>query len=180
MVLGNSTIDLELLPRLWDKGFTPVYTEKLIGLLNVYSKRDDAEILKNGFLNGFLLNYIGPRVHLECTNLLSALQHRYETLDKLQHEVELGRMLGPFSNLPISNLRISPIGLVAKPDGGLRLITNCSAPEGNSVNSYIEEQFCKVKYSSLDQILDKIYDAGHRAKLAKNLYKKCLTSICLV
>ena len=137
LVLGNSTIDLELLPRLWDKGFTPVYTEKLIGLLNVYSKRDDAEILKNGFLNGFLLNYIGPRVHLECTNLLSTLQHRYETLDKLQHEVELGRMLGPFSNLPISNLRISPIGLVAKPDGGLRLITNCSAPEGNSVNSYI-------------------------------------------
>ena len=57
------------------------------------------------------------------------------------------------------------IGLVAKPDGGLRLITNCSAPEGNSVNSYIEEQFCKVKYSSLDQILDKIYDAGHRSKL---------------
>ena len=137
LVLGNSTIDLELLPRLWDKGFTPVYTEKLIGLLNVYSKRDDAEILKNGFLNGFLLNYIGPRVHLECTNLLSTLQHRYETLDKLQHEVELGRMLGPFSNLPISNLRISPIGLVAKPDVGLRLITNCSAPEGNSVNSYI-------------------------------------------
>jgi hypothetical protein len=54
MVLGNSTIDLELLPRLWDTGFTPVYTGKLIGLLNVYSKRDDAEILKNGFLNGFL------------------------------------------------------------------------------------------------------------------------------
>jgi hypothetical protein len=76
-------------------------------------------------------------------------------------------MLGPFSNLPISNIRISPIGLVAKPDGGWRLITNLSAPEGNSVNSYIEEQICKVKYSSLDQILDKIYDAGHRAKLAK-------------
>ena len=76
-------------------------------------------------------------------------------------------MLGPFSNLPISNIRISPISLVAKPDGGWRLITNLSAPEGNSVNSYIEEQICKVKYSSLDQILDKIYDAGHRAKLAK-------------
>lgn len=92
--------------------------------------------------------------------MLSVLQHRYETLDKLQQEVELGRMLGPFSNLPISNLRIPPTGLVnvANPDGGWRLITNLSAPEGNSVNSYIEEQFCKVKYSSLDQILDKIYD----------------------
>jgi hypothetical protein len=67
--------------------------------------------------------------------------------------------------LPISNLRISPIGLVAKPDGVWRLITNLSAPEGNSVNSYIEEQFCKVKYSYLDQIFDKIYDAGHRSKL---------------
>ena len=83
MVLGNSTIDLELLPCFWDKGFTPVCTEKLIGLLNVYSKRDDAEILKKGILNGFRLNYIDPRVHLECKKLLSALQHRYETLDKL-------------------------------------------------------------------------------------------------
>ena len=80
-------------------------------------------------------------------------------------------MLGPFSNLPISNIRISPIGLVAKPDGVWRLITNLSAPEGNSVNSYIEEQFCKVKYAYLDQIFDQIYDAGHRTKLAKNYIK---------
>jgi hypothetical protein len=39
-----------------------------------------------------------------------------------------------------------------------------SAPEGNSVNSYIEEQFCKVKYAYLDQIFDQIYDAGHRIR----------------
>jgi hypothetical protein len=63
------------------------------------------------------------------------------------------------------------LSIVAKPDGVWRLITNLSAPEGNSVNSYIEEQFCKVKYSSLDKIWDKIYDAGHRTKLAKNYIK---------
>ena len=72
-----------------------------------------------------------------------------KTLDKLQQEVELARMLGPFSNLPISNLRISPMGLVAKPDGVWRLITNVSAPEGNSFNSYIEEQFCNFAKSNI-------------------------------
>jgi hypothetical protein len=42
---------------------------------------------------------------------------------KLQNEVKLGRILGPFKNMPISTLQISPIGLVPKPDGNWRLIT---------------------------------------------------------
>lgn len=61
-------------------------------------------------------------------------------------------MLGPFINLPISTLQISPIGLVPKPEDYWRLITILSYPPDYSINSFIEDTFCKVKYSSLDAI----------------------------
>ena len=60
--------------------------------------------------------------------LLYAEQHKNEMLLKLQNEVKLGRILGPFKNMPISTLQISPIGLVPKPYGNWRLITNLSHP----------------------------------------------------
>jgi hypothetical protein len=61
-------------------------------------------------------------------NLVSAEQFSNETLAKIQNEVNLGRMLGPFKYLPISTLRISPIGLVPKSDGNWRLITLLPQP----------------------------------------------------
>lgn len=148
-------------------GHTPLHVKQLVTLLKQYPAKEDAKVLVDGFLNGFRLNYSGPRFPIESKNLLSADQFKDETLEKLYQEVKLGRMLGPFSHIPISNLRTSPIGLVSKSDGGWRLITHLSYPEGNSVNSYIDPQFCKVNYSSLDSILEKIYDLGHKAKLGK-------------
>jgi hypothetical protein len=78
---------------------------------------------------------------------------------------QLDSQLGVERHFLYQYFQVLTYDLVAKPDGVWRLITNLSAPEGNSVNSYIEEQFCKVKYSYLDQIFDKIYDAGHRSTI---------------
>jgi hypothetical protein len=46
-------------------------------------------------------------------------------------------MAGPFCHKPISNLRCSPIGLVPKKTGGLRLKTHLSHPPNDSINDYI-------------------------------------------
>jgi hypothetical protein len=43
------------------------------------------------------LQYAGPRFSSSAKNLLSAELHQDETLDKLKNEIDLGRMLGPFS-----------------------------------------------------------------------------------
>lgn len=99
--------------------------------------------------------------------LASASHFKSETLNKLEKEIQQEILLGPFLFKPISTLRISPIGLVPKHDGGWRLITNLSHPSENSVNGYIDSDVCKVKYSSFDSVLSMIYKLGCRAKIGK-------------
>ena len=160
--------DSELMRHLWDSGWTPINIVNLKKYLLEYDKVDDAMLLMQGFSEGFRLQYTGSRVSVDAKNLISAEVHKTETLIKLRKEVELGRMLGPFKNKPISTLRISPIGLVEKPDnGGWRLITHLSFPSGNSVNDFIDEEFCKVKYSSFDNVVEMISSLGKGAKIAK-------------
>lgn len=157
--------DRQLLLRLWNKGYTPIKVDKLKALLVSYPDKIVVRGLLNGFANGFRLNYTGPRIHSMSKNLVSAEQFSNETLAKIQNEVNLGRMLGPFKYLPISRLRISPIGLVPKSDGNWRLTTHLSYPQDGSVNSFINPELCKVSFSSLDNILDKIDECGKGAEL---------------
>ena len=156
-----------MLARLWDKGHTPVNVQHLKTLLERYPDIHVANELLCGFTTGFRLQYTGPRFHSISKKIISAFQYKEETMKKLKKEINMGRMLGPFAELPISTLRISPIGLVPKSDGTWRLITNLSYPHDNSVNTFIDDKFCKVKYSTFDDILDKIYDLGPRALLGK-------------
>ena len=135
--------------------------------MKLYPDQTAASEISLGFLQGFRLHYTGPRQFLMSKNLSSAKQFKHEIMKKLQAEIQFGRILGPFSKLPISTLRISPIGVIPKSDGGWRLITDLSYPEGNSVNTYISSELSRVNYTSLDSILDKIHDLGTRAHLAK-------------
>ena len=136
-------------------------------MLENYPDRDVASLLYNGFTKGFRLEYTGPRNHIMTNNLLSARQFCSETKHKLKSEIELNRILVPFSKISISNLRIPPIGLVPKSDGRWRLITHLSFPEGNSVNSYIDPELASVSYSSSDNILETNYELGNNELLAK-------------
>lgn len=156
-----------LLEQLWKKGFSPIKVDNLQKLLLNYPEREVAQELSEGFLYGFDIKYNGPRMHVMSKNMTSALELREATFEKLMKEVSLGRMLGPFSKLPISNLQISPIGLVPKSDGNWRLITNLSHPHGGGINAFIDDEFSKVIYTSFDTILEKIYDLGKGALLGK-------------
>ena len=68
-------------------------------------------------------------------------------------EVELGRYAGPFEKPPFEHYVQSPIGLVPK-DKGLktRLIFHLSYPkQGESVNSGIPKEKCRVKYPDFEE-----------------------------
>lgn len=152
---------------LWDLGQSPIIVDKLCGYLERYNNYKDAQVLREGFQRGFRLNYLGSRKASISDNLKSAFEHEQEMETKLQSEINLGRIAGPFNEPPIANLKISPIGLVPKSDGGWRLITHLSYPTNNSINDGIPELASSVKYTSFDKVSDMIFSLGKNALLAK-------------
>ncbi|CAC5393622.1 unnamed protein product [Mytilus coruscus] len=108
-----------------------------------------------------------------CSNLISTKQHESELEEKIIKEIQAGRIAGPFKNKPFSNLRLSPIGLVAKkpPPGskthGWRMIQHLSYPLGSSINSFIDPQLATVQYTSFDKVLGTISKLGKGAELGR-------------
>ena len=109
----------------------------------------------------------GPRLPLETKKLLSVSTNFGAALEKVENEVNLGRVAGPFKQRPISNLRCSPIGVVPKKTGGWRLITHLSYPPNNSVNDYIDECFTIVHYSHFDNAVNMVEKLGKGALIGK-------------
>lgn len=153
---------------MWGLGKTPIKLPALEKYLSDYPETQTAKKLFLGFSQGFQLYYTGPRIHIQSKNLISAYEHHNELREKIMKEVELGRVGGPFRDLPISNLRISPIGVVPKGDNsGWRLITHLSFPKFNSVNFFIDPEESSVKYTSFDSVIQMIAKIGQGAFIAK-------------
>jgi hypothetical protein len=150
-----------------EKGTTPIKCDVLIRYLDLYPNRRDADYLRNGFENGFPLGYSGPREPFECKNLKSVNGRESIVRQRLLTEVEAGRMSGPFVKKPISNLRVSPIGLVPKRTGGFRLITHMSYPYLNSVNDFIDSELTKVRYSDFDNAVHIVKRLGKGTWMGK-------------
>lgn len=154
-------------PDIWALGNSPIRLEVLKCLLSDYRPVNIAAELFQGFACGFRLHYTGPRQRSFSKNLISATHHHGALLQKIKKEVDLGRIMGPFKELPIANLRVSPIGVVPKSDGGWRMITHLSHPRDNSVNDFIDQSYCTVCYTSFDQVIEMVAALGKGAQLGK-------------
>ena len=130
---------------LWALGRTPINVSKLQELLLEYPKKSDATFLSGGFQSGFKLNFKGPRIPIDCNNLKSIKDNPEIAKIIIMHEVKLGRIASPFTTKPISYMRYSPTGLVAKKAGGYKLIKHLSHPPGLSVYEHIDDAFASVK-----------------------------------
>ena len=109
----------------------------------------------NGFRQGFNIHYEGPsaRQH-RSSNIPIRVGSPHDMWEKLMKEVDMGRIAGPFEEIPMSYFVQSPIGLVPKANNKTRLIFqlsyNFDGPDGGSVNSNIPDSYCTVKYKDLD------------------------------
>ncbi len=147
---------------------SPIKVQAIVPWLNQYPNRDSATILKDGFTWGFRLGYQGERQFRESPNLKSINADPEAARTKVMKEVGLKRIVGPFSQIPISNLIISPIGLVPKAEPGkFRLIQHLSFPDGKSINDGIDPDVCIVKYASFDLAIQLVVKNGKGALLAK-------------
>lgn len=98
---------------------------------------------------------------------MSVKDHPKVVKEKIYKEIALGRIAGPFNYEPLGNLRLSTIGVVAKKDGGWRLIHHLSYPINYSVNDFIDVEACSVHYTSFDEVLDMVAKLGRGAVLGK-------------
>ena len=136
--------------------------------LNKYPDRAAADILANGFRDGFRLGYQGVRAQRDSPNLKSVQLDPGAIRRKLDNEIELGRIVGPFSSRPLDRLIVSPIGLIPKSEPGkMRLIQHLSYPHGTSINDGIEKSYCEVQYASFDVAVGLVASIGAEALLAK-------------
>ena len=101
---------------------TPINCETMAEYLVGYNKPDTSMLL-DGFSQGFSLYYDGPHCIRFSGNHQSALQAPSLVDDKLIHEMYLGRIAGPFQQVPFTNFQVSFLGLVPKHEiGKFRLI----------------------------------------------------------
>lgn len=146
---------------------TPVKFDRLALFLAGYD-RNALRFLEEGFTKGFSLKFKGTRSFRCSENLASASSNQIVLLQKIQKEIELNRIAGPFSTKPFENIQISPLGLVPKKDPGeFRLIHHLSFPEGESFNDGIDEADKTVQYETLDDAIFKINQFGRGSLLSK-------------
>ena len=136
--------------------------------LESYPDKKAAKILSDGFTFGFKLAYNGIRGPRDSNNLKSITNLHDQALEKINKEIKLGRIAGPFNGRPLPNLIISPIGLVPKSEPGkYRLIQHLSFPLGSSINDGIDREMCKVQYTNFDTAVRLVVSAGNGALMAK-------------
>ena len=162
---GNSSID----QGLWDLGVSPIQANSIRSHLSRYPDRLSALALGEGLLKGFRLMYSGPRLPGNSKNLTSAHQHLHKHVlqDKIDKEVELRHIAGPFKTPLMHNFHISPVGVVSKADGGWRMIMHLSYLPFISVNDNIDPIYTTVTYTSFDKAIQTISQVGSGAVIAK-------------
>lgn len=144
---------------------TPIKVEAFKKLINGYQY--DSYLIE-GFTTGFRLGYLGPRQPRLSYNLPSALALPHIVDKKLGKEIELGRIQGPFNNIPFPNLQVSPIGCVPKKaPNEYRLIHHLSHPKGSSINSFVCDELATVSYASFDDAIKLLLNSGQNSLLAK-------------
>ena len=113
-------------------------------------------ILIDGFTNGFPLHHSGPMNNLASTSNNVPVELEQILLEKINLEIDKGRIMGPFISSPFNSFNISPISLREKSTPGkYRMIHNLSYPhDGSSINANIEEVQKSVKYSSIREAID--------------------------
>ena len=151
---------------------TPIRKDRLRKLLRGYPKR---KLLDDGFEDGFLFDFEGKECPLESKNALSALENAAAVDKKINHELQLGRIAGPYDEVPCENFKCFPLAMREKmpiPPPPLpkkfRMLHNMTYPyDERSVNLNIPKSKTSVKYANIQTAIFNIQKHSPNAYMAK-------------
>lgn len=136
--------------------------------LGAYPDKSKAELLIEGFKVGFHVPEFTGSGCVQISNAKSVNIRKDIVRNKIQAEIDLGRIAGPFQTPPFSNFRLSPLSLVPKKEpNSFRLIHNLSFPLKNSLNDLTDKSNASVQYASFDDALNLLRFYGRGALMAK-------------
>ena len=98
-----------------------------------------------------------------ANNLPSAHQQLNAIDATLKKACEASRVLGTFQTSPF--FRTSGLGVIPKHDGGWHIIYHLSAPDGRSINDFIDPFTYSLTYCSIDDAYTIINKLGPGALL---------------
>ena len=129
---------------------TPIRVAPLARLLREV-KYPNSDFIVKGFTSGFDLGFVGPRTSLSSNNNLSVNLNPEAAIQKVMGEVELGRIAGPFADIPFPDFKCSPLSLREKSTPGkYRLLHNLSYPyDERAVNLNIPPEASHLQYASV-------------------------------
>ena len=107
-------------------------------------------------------------------NLASALLDSQIITEKLKDNLLSGQLIPFTQSYPFIS---SPLGLVPKPNGGLRRIHHLSHPRGSSVNDFISKEASNLRYTSLRKVTDMVLQAGRHCVIIKKDIKDAFRNI---
>lgn len=128
----------------------------------------DKHFLLDGIKNGFCIvdNNNSPQ-QAEMDNYGSTKQHHEAVEKQILTEIREGRYIKTTQKPQL----ISALGAIPKPDGGIRLIHDCSQPQGKSLNEYVTEKW-DIKYQTVKAALPHLKPGYFMAKVdLKSAYR---------
>ena len=132
---------------------------KLEKLLTDFSNKN---FIINGFKYGFRIGYTGNHTNVLASNAKSVNQNPEATLGKINEELKLGRLAGPFITSPFSYFKSCPLALRLKSNGNWRMLHNLSYPYNlDSVNLCIPEENKVVNYATIADAVNIIKATPH-------------------
>ena len=149
---------------------TPLKSAHWESMLASHPDRDYTDYLLSGIKGGFRIG-VNRGVHLASArkNMLSAQEHPQVVTDYLQKEMDRGVLLGPFEQSSFPEVIVSRFGVIPKggQPGRWRLIVDLSHPEGRSINDGISQESCSLKYTKVENVVEKLLELGPGALMAK-------------
>ena len=98
--------------------------------------------------------------------------------DFIRVEAQVERIIGLLKDIP--RVHVSRFGVIPKQGqpGKWRLILDLSNPHGCSINDGIVSKLCSIKYTTVDNAVQKILQLGRNTLLATRLSQRTCTCTC--
>ena len=158
-------------PQNWPRYQSPIKLEELAPFLHCHPDQAFAAYIHTGLSTGFRVGYSQNRSQLRSSgrNHPSSLANEAVIDDRIASELAAGRLLGPISPHLLSDIHISPLGLVPKAHqpNQWRMICDLSSPSGASVNDGISRDLSSLQYATVDEAVRIIQHLGHGTQLVK-------------